>query len=472
MKFNQWTVGLAAVGLVSLGAVAEEAQHEVMTALSSTTISGYVNTSAILRFGGGNMSPGRSFDGADKQNGFNLDVVKLQIQKPLDESDTWAAGYNVGLLFGPDANTYGTTSSKLSDVVATHASEDVWPQVQNVLGSLGDLIGGWDGWDDGDGDYEGPILSSSGTSPEDVLAALQNTLGRVNDPHFQALSHGDSDFGIKEANVVLRAAIGNGLDFKIGYWESPIGYEVFDAGNNPNYSRSFAYYIEPKQFTGILATYRISQVIQVAAGIANQGWAIMPGAGGNTVLHVPMNGINSRSGMDSLKTYMASIAVTAPESAGFLKGATLYAGAIDSSIYFGPDVANYYVGGTMPTPIENVLVGACYDYRGNSQGEGFSAAHASAIGGYAIWKATDKLRLNGRVEYATGSDNTWYYFGNGDSNELLGVTATIDYNMWANALTRLEFRWDHDITGNGMFNDPNDPDENALSLALNVIYKF
>ncbi|MDH7503600.1 MAG: outer membrane beta-barrel protein [Verrucomicrobiota bacterium] len=456
MKFNQWTVGLAAVGLVSLGAVAEEAQHEVMTALSSTTISGYVNTSAILRFGHGNISPGRSFDGADKQDGFNLDVVKLQIEKPLDETDNWAAGYNIGLLFGPDANVYGTSSSKLSDIIAVH---------QNLLGSLTLPSGG----DDGSGDVDSMVPTSSLPSTGEILSALQNELGRIDSPHLQALSHGTSDFGIKEANVVLRAPIGNGLDFKIGYWESPIGYEVFDAGNNPNYSRSFGYYIEPKQFTGILATYRVSQVIQVAGGIANQGWALLPGLN-NTVVHAPMNGINSRPGLDSLKTYMGSIALTAPESAGFLKGGTLYLGIIDSSIYYGPDVVNYYVGGTIPTPLENVRVGASYDYRGNSKGEGFVASHASAVAGYATFKANDKLRFSVRGEYATGSNNTWVYFDTGESNELLGVTGTIDYNLWANALTRLEFRWDHDLTGNGMFNDGSD--KNALSLALNVIYKF
>ena len=92
MKFNEWTLGLAAVGLVSLGSAlqAEEAQNPISTALSSTTIGGYVNTSAIIRFGpslpGDRYStPGRSFDGNDKFNGFNLDVVKLQVEKPLDE---------------------------------------------------------------------------------------------------------------------------------------------------------------------------------------------------------------------------------------------------------------------------------------------------------------------------------------------------------------------------------------------------
>ena len=48
MKINQWTLGLAAVGVVSLASAvnAEEAKmNALQTALSSTTISGYVDTS-------------------------------------------------------------------------------------------------------------------------------------------------------------------------------------------------------------------------------------------------------------------------------------------------------------------------------------------------------------------------------------------------------------------------------------------
>ena len=49
MKVNKWTLGLAALGLVSLpaGTQAEEKMNSVWTALSSTTISGYVDTSGI-----------------------------------------------------------------------------------------------------------------------------------------------------------------------------------------------------------------------------------------------------------------------------------------------------------------------------------------------------------------------------------------------------------------------------------------
>src|SRR5436189_947642 len=47
MNCNQWTLALASVGIVSLGSVAQaEEQHSIMTALSSTTLSGYVDTSA------------------------------------------------------------------------------------------------------------------------------------------------------------------------------------------------------------------------------------------------------------------------------------------------------------------------------------------------------------------------------------------------------------------------------------------
>ncbi len=47
MKFNQWTLGLAAVGVISFASAAraEETAVPLMTALSATTISGYVDTS-------------------------------------------------------------------------------------------------------------------------------------------------------------------------------------------------------------------------------------------------------------------------------------------------------------------------------------------------------------------------------------------------------------------------------------------
>src|SRR5438552_18792014 len=113
MKFNKWTVGLAAVGVVSLASAAraEEKVSTVMTALSSTTLSGYVDTSAQWNFGTGNARlPDYKFGGPCKADGFNFNVVQLRIEKPLDEAE-WAAGYRVDLWAGPDANTPTTQST-------------------------------------------------------------------------------------------------------------------------------------------------------------------------------------------------------------------------------------------------------------------------------------------------------------------------------------------------------------------------
>jgi len=105
MKFNKWTVALAATGVVSLAsAVQADESHPVNTALSSTTLSGYVDTSAIWNFGSGSQVANRFANtGADRQDGFNVNTVKLQLEKPIDEG-TWSAGYKFETMFGPDAN--------------------------------------------------------------------------------------------------------------------------------------------------------------------------------------------------------------------------------------------------------------------------------------------------------------------------------------------------------------------------------
>src|SRR5688500_7576323 len=238
MKVNKWTIGLAAAGLVSLpsGAQSEEKASPLMTALSSTTISGYVSSSVWWVPGTGNANqPGLAYSG-DKADGFNLDVVKLSIERRLDEGQ-WSAGYKFDAVFGPDANGLNT-------------------------GSLG--------------------------------ASVQ-------------------DFAIKQAYVALRAPAGNGLDLKLGVWDTIIGYETFDSGNNPNYTRSYGYTLEPTTHTGLLATYQLSEMFGIAVGIANTFGPTINAKAHPTAL----TGGNQA---ESYKTYMGSIAFTAPEALGFLQG--------------------------------------------------------------------------------------------------------------------------------------------------------
>src|SRR5438552_12564006 len=153
MKFNKWTLALAAGGVVSLGSIAqadEKPMSQVMTAVASTTLSGYVDTSAIWKFGTGNANlPGRAFDGVGKLDGFNFNVAEIQLEKPLSE-EQWAAGYRVQLLVGPDANNYnispvGVTGGGSSDFSVKDAYVSLRVPLANgidfKLGSFTTVVG-------------------------------------------------------------------------------------------------------------------------------------------------------------------------------------------------------------------------------------------------------------------------------------------------------------------------------------------
>src|SRR5271168_627813 len=86
MKFNKWTLGLAAVGVVSLTSAvrADETKiSQLNTALSNTTISGYVDVSAqFTPQSTGTVAPNYYY--LQPGNSINLNVVDIAIDKPMD----------------------------------------------------------------------------------------------------------------------------------------------------------------------------------------------------------------------------------------------------------------------------------------------------------------------------------------------------------------------------------------------------
>ena len=102
MKFDKWTVGLAAAGVVSLGSVVVADESPVTSLVSGTTLNGYVDTSAIYKPGVQSAAYRFVNTAPNTWNGFNFNVVDLSIEKALDESQ-WSAGYKADLWFGPQA---------------------------------------------------------------------------------------------------------------------------------------------------------------------------------------------------------------------------------------------------------------------------------------------------------------------------------------------------------------------------------
>ena len=189
MKFNKWTMGLAAVGVVSLASAAradETKMSQVQTALSNTTLSGYVDTAAQWNLGSQNGGATPAIGNAGNADGFTLNAIDIALDKPQDESP-WAAGYHVELMDGPSSiNGAGNFAS------------------------------------------------------------------------------------IRQAYLALRTPVGNtAIDWKVGVWDTIIGYESSSDPANPNYTRSYGYGVEPTTHTGILGTYKVNDMFTVQAGVAN-----------------------------------------------------------------------------------------------------------------------------------------------------------------------------------------------------------
>ena len=381
-------MGLAAAGVISFAAVAqaeEKPTHQVLTAVSSTALSGYVSTSVGWEPGRAVSNLRRTFQKAGDQ--FNLDVIDIKLSSALAEGE-WASGYNVELWVGPDAVGLGN----------------------NLAGANSQLA---------------------------------------------------SEIAIKNANVVLNIPVGNGIQAKIGVFDTIVGYESANSIENPNYTRSMGYTLEPTSHTGLLLSYKVADALSINAGVANTYDAnLNKGARGDK----------------SQQTWLASASLTAPDSLGFLKGAVLTAGVVDGFTSAAvppvlPDQTLVYVGATLPTGIDKLTLGVAWDHLNVDK----SSADKDALALYLSLKTCEKSTLNLRVEYDVQGQAA------AGATEFLGTTLTFDYKLWANVVSRLEYRWDHDLNaargaaktpsvanGAGKLGSRN----NGHSLVAQVAYKF
>jgi len=369
------------VSLASAARADETKMSQVQTALSNTTLSGYVDTAAQWNLG--SQNGGATTPSTGNADGFTLNAIDIALDHPEDESP-WAAGYHVEMEAGPDA----------------------------------------------------------------IPAATGGGLA------------------VRQAYLALRTPIGNsGIDWHIGVWDTIIGYESSSDPSNPNYTRSYGYGIEPTTHTGVLGTYKINDEFTVQAGVAN-GSNLGGGAAG----------FNGLAAQESQKAYMGAIAFTAPDSWGWAKGTTINAGIINADDSgaggFNAGTTSFYAGATVPTPWTALKVGAAFDYADYHHGGlgGGVNGSQSVIGLYANYQYNDKLSFNGRAEH--------------QENNFGGVTPAFDeftldtqYQLWANVLSRVEFRWDH-VEDHAAFDAAPYTGgfppihNNAYLLALNLIYQF
>ncbi len=413
MKMNKWTVTLASFGLVSLASAQVEQPKLVSlgTALSATTISGYVDTSAQWDLGTGNNNVAPFAFNKGKQDGFNLNSADVNISKAIDPSVPWSAGYTVDLLFGPDAGAVtGNTANGLNESL-----RQAYVDLSFPVGNYPDLkVGRFDqllGFESIDS-YKNPNFTRSYGF---TLEPTENTGALL---HYKFTDSIDLNAGI--ANTVTTGQINargtGGLAARAESHKAYLGLLTLTA---------------PKDW-GFLAEDAVVVGVSHGPGVSSGNQAedkthLYAGANLNTPLKdltfgVAYDAVFNTDALNPDPTLPASQAYT---NYGY---STAIAGYI-----------SYKVSEKLRTSVRA-------EY-----------AHGKVLG-----------VLNGGWDTTTGTNPQANF------DKVFALTGTVTYDLWANVLTRLEVRWDHATGLSKPFGDGTvvPGKENSVLVAANMVYKF
>ena len=194
--------------------IEDQGINYVETAQKGITLSGYVDTSYTEQFGGhgtgfgANQANLHQFD--TQNDNFNLNAVKIALEKALPDKNDWAAGFRIDTILGADARYLGDAGFQ---------------------------------------------SSSSG-------AVGNGTSGATN----------GSGFALEQALVKFRIPVGNGLDIYAGKFVTFLGYEVIESPANPNFSRGLLFTNAiPLTNTGVYADYKFNDTFEAKFGVVD-GW--------------------------------------------------------------------------------------------------------------------------------------------------------------------------------------------------------
>ena len=248
------------------------------------------------------------------------------------------------------------------------------------------------------------------------------------------------------------------LDLRIGTFNSIVGFESPDHNANAHYTRSWGYTIQPTVHTGLLAffpgtgrpgvdpLYEWDSRYQIALGVANTNDPRINGTPANA----------------DRKTLLAGFMWELPEALGPLGGSRFSLGYVNGRARTGSD------------PIQNLSLGL--GLLPNSEKWNLSLTHDSRIlpgaanddsvfGLYVGHTLSDDFSLSARAEiYQEGAK---LYSGESATEQTdgQGLTLTLNYKIWENVISRLEYRWDNT-------DEPVNGRHNNQGFHLNFIYEF
>jgi hypothetical protein len=267
---------------------------------------------------------------------------------------------------------------------------------------------------------------------------------------------------LQEAYGSYKIPLGEGLTLKAGKFVTLLGYEVIEAPNNLNVSRSFLFgFAIPLTHVGALASYPVTDWLALTAGPV-VGWDVADDNNGGKLSWT------GQIGTTPLKDLTANLNwITGPEQLNQGERRTV----LDLTV-------NY-------TGVKNLTLGVNYDYGWEDDEASLLAAGTRqdsdarwwGWAAYAAYDWTEALRTALRVEYFQDSDGVrtlGTVNGAGGKVSLWEVTATAQYKIWRGLVGRLEFR--HDAADEKVFKIrvpglvPTGTTQDTITLALH--YSF
>jgi len=410
---NKWITGLFATALISGVALADagapavsakdlskavEKVNYVETDVPGVKLNGYVDVGYTYNFIGKSSYVGNRFGQDSTPAGdFNVNAVKLTLEKPLNNKNELQAGFRVDAMLGEDA---------------------------------GNGLGGNNG--------------SSGSS----FGGSSSTIG-------------SSSLLLEQAYVVIRAPYGNGIDFKVGKQVTWLGYEVIERPSNLNitYGNLFQNMI-PLYGTGVSAEYKFNDMVDGGLKI-NNGWNADSNYGvtGNSTLNSHTNtndgyGIEAKLNIKNKggnANIQQSIYYSWDSSFQAVNNARENGNVVVYDVWgnWAPKFANDKLLLGFNTDLGYADLHTGNDYNPDNRGTTWWGAAL-----YAKYQFNSIYSLAGRADYIH-SDDTGPKFGTGtstgyngyDSNhfnrqDLWSLTLTNSFNIVENLLIRAEYRVD------------------------------